>query len=243
MKQLVILLLLFICTIPTAAQQNWAAVPCSKIQDADAINKMFIDSLHNEIILYSINGYSICNTTYKGMFAYNGSGFHDLDKGINTHNSNLTTGGAQVWNCITYGNKTLFGGGFLSVGSNTLYSKSLALWNGAVWDTFPTHCFPNTLDYRGGGFYGFLKWNSKLWMYGKIDTIGNTITKNLVAFDGNTFTPVPAIPVNQNSPITNMIVYKNKLIATGNFYDYPSFDFFRLAQFDGTNWTQVGKCR
>jgi hypothetical protein len=241
MKRLFIIVLALSSIMrPIAAQQNWAAIPCSKMSAVAAINKMFVDSLHNEIILESFNGYKVCNTTFKGIFAYNGSGFHDLDKGIDTHDPNLTSSGVPVNGCITYGNKTLFGGGFNSVGSNTLYTKSLAVWNGAIWDTFPKHCFNNGLNGSGGGFQGFLKYQGKLWMYGGFDTIGNTITKNLTAFDGNTFTAVPAIPVNNNAPIVKMIVYKNKLIAGGGFYDYPSNSISMLAQYDGTNWATVG---
>ncbi len=223
-----------------AAQQNWAAIPCFKSQGIEVIDKMLIDSLHNELILYSMNGAQICNTTYKGLFAYNGSGFRDLDLGVNTHDPNASAGSQLVFDCITYGNKTLFGGGFYTVGTNTLYAKGLALWNRAKWDTFPVHCFSNKINGSGGGFFGFLKWQGKLWMYGKIDTIGATITKNLVAFDGSTFTPVPAIPVSHNDPIRKMIVYKNKLIASGIFFDYPSFSISRLAMYDGTSWAPMG---
>ena len=242
MKRLFVITLFLISLMSkTAAQQNWTAVPCSKMKDIDAVNRMFIDSLHNEIILYSTYGYEICNTTYKGIFAYNGSNFHDLDFGINKHKPSLGTQGIPVNGCITFGNKTLFGGAFHSVGSTTLYAKSLALWNGAVWDTFPTHVFDNTPSFSSGGaFAGFLRWNNKLIMYGGFDTIGNTITKNIAAYDGNTFSAVPSIPVNNPATVTKMIVYKNKLIATGNFYDYPSFNMFRLAQFDGSDWAPLG---
>lgn len=241
MKNLLALFLIFNCSItPIAAQQNWAAIPCFKPQSIESIDKMLVDSLHNELILYSNDGSKVCNTNYKGIFAYNGNGFRDLDIGINTHQPGGSVGGLFVHDCITYGNKTLFGGGFLSVGSNTLYAKSIALWNGTKWDTFPTHCFSNKLNFSGGGFYGFLKHQGKLWMYGGFDTIGTTISKNLVAFDGNTFTPVPPIPVNYNTPILKMIVYKNKLIASGIFYDYPSNSISRLAMFDGTSWATVG---
>lgn len=224
-----------------AAQQNWAAIPCSKMNETDYINRMFVDSLHNEIILYSLVGSTVCNTTYKGIVAYNGNSFHDLSKGIDTHNPNPTANGAPVWGCIRYGNKTLFGGGFLSVGTNTVYAKSIALWDGSVWDTFPTHVFDNAPNWNSGGaFYGFLRWNGKLWMYGVFDKIGSTITKNLAAYDGYTYTAVPSIPASNYTLINKMVVYKNKLIATGNFYDSPSYDFFRLAQFDGTSWSEVG---
>lgn len=236
------LLLLLLLSLQTAAQQNWAAIPCSRTRQVDQINSMFIDSLHNEIILNSIYGYSICNTSYKGIYAYNGNGFHDLDRGIQTHDGfNLATNGAVMRGCIRFGNKTLYGGGFVSIGTNTLHAKSIALWNGNTWSLFPTPVFPNTLDWNtGGGIAGFLRWNGKLWMHGGFDTIGGVKTKNIAAYDGNGFIAVPDIPVSNPSYINKMIVYKNKLIATGNFYNAPTFDYFRLAQYDGTSWSPVG---
>ncbi len=100
--------------VKIAAQQNWAAIPCSKMPENATVDKMWVDSLHNEIILYSINGYNICNTTYKGIFGYNGSSFHDLDYGVNINRPGLSATGVVVNNCITYGNRTLFGGGAAS---------------------------------------------------------------------------------------------------------------------------------
>jgi len=223
-----------------AAQQNFAAIPCFKLKTIESVDRMFVDSVHNELILFSTNGYKMCNLTYKGLLAYNGNNFRDLDLGINTHQAEGGVGGLMVNDCIPYSNRTLFGGGFSTVGTNTLFSKSIALWNGAVWDTFPVHCFSNKLNFSGGGFSGFVKWQGKLWMYGGFDTVGYTISKNLVAFDGNTFTPVPAIPVNYNYPITKMVVYKNKLTAGGAFNEYPSASTSRLAMFDGVSRASVG---
>jgi hypothetical protein len=241
MKRLLIVSLQFCLISEAAAQQNWAAVPCSNVSGPTQFERMWVDSLHNEIILYSIWGFSVCNTNYRGIVAYNGSDFHNLDFGISTHRSGTSAAGDYVKGLITYGDKTLFGGGFLTVGSDTLKSKSLALWNGTKWDTFPKPVFRNDMNGNsGGGFFGFLKYNGKLWMYGAFDTIGGVVTKNLAAFDGNTFASVPAIPVNNPSPITEAIWYKNKLVVSGSFYDYPSFSFYRLAQFDGTSWSQVG---
>lgn len=225
----------------TAAQQNWAAVPCSKMKPVEAINNLWVDSLRNEIILYSGYGNKICNTTYKGLFAYNGYGFHDLDLGMETHDTlNPYTFDVYLKNLVNFNGKTIFGGTFNSVGSGRLPAKSIAVWNGAVWDTFPTPVFKNKVNPMGGGFHGFVKHNGKLWMYGGFDTIGNTITKNLVAYDGSTFTACPAIPVNDYGPITKMIVYGNKLVAAGAFSDAPAYNYWRLAQFDGTSWSPVG---
>lgn len=201
---------------------------------------MFVDSLHNEIILNTTYGSKACNATYRGLVAYDGNNFHDLDFGLDKHKGNPAAGGKIAWGCITYGNKTLFGGTFLSVGSNTLFAKSLALWNGAAWDTFPKFVFPNDLSGKGGGIAGYLKYNGKLWIYGAIDTIGGIITNNVATFDGNSFASIPAIPSNLDYYVGKMVVYKNKLIAIGDFYLLPNWTFARVAMFDGTSWSSVG---
>lgn len=241
MSRKLIISFFIISLMPIAAQQNWAAIPCSNMKSGVSINVLFVDSLHKELILGSLNGSTICNTSYKGLVAYNGSFFHDLDRGLDTHNPNVAGNGALALGCITYGSKTLFGGGFFSAGSNTLFSKSIALWDGSVWTGFPNQVFNNTPNWNsGGGFRGFLKYNGKLWMYGAFDTIGGTITKNITAYDGSNFLTVPSIPVDVHSSITKMVVYKNKLIATGNFYTSQSPFMWRLAQFDGANWAPMG---
>ena len=222
-------------------QQNWVGIPCYIPNQNEAINNMFLDSLHNEIILNSNSGYKACNTNYKGVFAYNGSYFRDLDYGLNKHNPNSTTGGDVTMGCIPYFGKTLFGGAFSSVGSNTLNAEAIALWNGATWDTFPKHCFKYNPN-RTGNFAtvaGFLRHENKLWIYGGFDSLGGVPGKNLYSYDGNNFTPY-TIPVSDYNGIFKMITYKNKLIAGGPFYDNPSMSISRLAMYDGTNWTSVG---
>jgi hypothetical protein len=223
------------------AQQNWAAVPCFELKAGDGIGVMFIDSVHNEIILNSSWSYQVCNTTYKAIFAYNGQTFHDLDVGINTHDPNPYLGSPVLNGCIAYNNKTIFTGNIRSVGSNTLNSRSIAVWNGTTWDTFPHSFWSNTLSSPNiGGFSRLLKHDGKLWMFANFDSTGNNFTSTPFIYNGSTFSPIPSIPVTNPSAITEAIMYKNKLVVAGNFYNYPNFDFYRLAQFDGTSWAEVG---
>lgn len=241
MRLRVIFFLFLFIELRYSAAQNWAAVPCYTPRAVyEEINRMFIDSLHNEIILNSVYGYSTCNITYKGVFAYDGSSFRDLDYGLNKFDPNLGANGYKVMDCIPYEGKTLFCGAFYSVGSDTLFAKSIALWNGAVWDTFPKFVFPNDLSNRGGGINGFLKHDGKLWMYGGFDTIGGVIAKNICSFNGNTFTNHGiSIPDTYNYYVRKMIAYKNKLIACGQFYD-SMFTIPRVAIYDGNTWTALG---
>ncbi len=240
--KLILVLAIYLLNKEISAQQNWAAIPCFKLREIETIDKMIVDSLHSQIILSCGYGSTICNTTYKGIFAYDGNGFFALDRGIETHRSEPYSYNNLLNTCISFSNQTLYGGGFLTVGSNTLMSKSLALWNGTLWDTFPKRAFKPDLNYStGGGFYGFLRHNGKLWFYGGFDTIGNVITKDIATFNGSDYEPVPPIPVNIRSPIYKMIEYKNKLVALGIFYNYPAYSFNKIAQFDGTSWSEMGQ--
>jgi hypothetical protein len=235
-----IVLILFCITSKTAAQQNWAAVPCFDLKAGDAIGRIIKNDAQNELILCSYYSYQICNHTYKAFFAYNGNTFHDMDLGIEAQNPNLWLGySAKLNDCVEWNGKAIIIGGFSTVGSDTLYSKSVAVWNGTVWDTFPHPLWNNKPNFNVG-FSELLKDNDKIWMFAGYDSTGNNPKFRPVLYDGSTFTMIPAIPVSVSSAIIKAIKYRNKLIVTGNFYDYPSYNFNKLAQFDGTNWSQMG---
>lgn len=224
------------------SQNNWAPVPC--YNSSFAVTKMFVDSLHNEIILSFRDEHNICNSNFKGLLAFNGSDFHDLDFGLNKHNPNLVTGGDIAISSTPFNGKTLIGGFFASVGSTTLFSEAMALWNGAVWDTFPKFTFTHNPS-RSGIFpvvNGFLRDNGKLWIYGAFKNLGGVTGNNIYTYDGNNFSAVniPISDFNDNYPVFKMIKYQNQIYALGNFGDYPSNSISRLAKYDGTSWTSVG---
>ncbi len=224
----------------TAAQQNWAAVPCFSLNFGDPIGRILNNEAQNEIILCTGQSYKVCNSTYKGFFAFNGNSFHDMDFGIEAQNPNPYVGyGAILNDCIEYNGKALITGGFSTVGSDTLYSRCIATWNGMAWDTFPHPLWTNKPTYNVG-FSKLLKDNNKLWMFAGWDSTGNNPKYRPVLYDGSTFNLIPAIPVNNPSSITEAIMYKNKLVVSGNFDDYPTGNYDRLAQFDGTSWSPLG---
>jgi hypothetical protein len=222
-----------------AGAQNWTPVPC--YNGVKQLEKIFVDSLHNELILNTREEYNICNTTFKGVLAYNGSYYHDLNFGLDACNPSPITSGDIATGCISYNGKTLFGGYFASVGSNTLPAEALALWDGTVWDTLPKRAFKYNPTRTGPiqVVYGLLKDNGKIWIYGQFDTLGGVPGKNLYTFDGNNFV-YKGIPTNNFDVIYRLIKYKNEIYATGLFFDYPSYSICRLAKYDGLNWTSVG---
>lgn len=205
---------------------------------------MFVDSLHNQLILNFRNDYQICNTEFKAILAYNGSTFRDLDFGLNIHLPNSITGGDITKDCIPFEGKSLYGGYFACIGSDTLQAEALALWNGANWNTFPKFAFPTNLN-RTGYFpvvNGFLKDNGKLWIYGAFKDLGGVPGYNIYTFDGNHFSAV-GIPISyfsNNDPVFKMIKYRGEIYALGSFSDPPSYSISRFAKYDGQSWSSVG---
>lgn len=236
-------LLCFLCLnyTRTAAQQNWAAVPCFELKNADGIGTMFVDSINQQIILNSSLSNKICGATYKAIFSYNGQIYNTLDFGINTHDPNIAWGSQILTSLETFQGKTIFTGNFLSVGSQTLYAKSIALWDGLHWSNFSHPFWNNTPSWStGGSFSRVLRHNGKLYMFAGYDSLGNAYTGKPLVFDGTTFQMLPPLPVSNQAVITEAIMYKQKLIVAGNFYNLPNYNYFRLAQFDGTTWSPMG---
>lgn len=242
MKLTRLIALIFITIIlKTEAQQNWASVPCFTLDQFDNIGRLQLNTAHNEIILIPNYSYKICGSTYKGLFAYNGNTFHDMDLGIEAQDPNPYLGSVRVRNCVEYNGKAIVTGAFSTVGSDTLYSKSVALWDGIKWSNFPHNLWPNASTYTVYvGFSEILRDNGKLWMFAGYDSTGNHFKSKPVLYDGSNFTPIPPVPVSVQSAISRAIRYKNKIIVTGNFYDFPSYKFNKLAQFDGTSWSEMG---
>jgi hypothetical protein len=235
-------ILFFLFSLQQGRGQNWAPVPC---YDGSAqIARIFVDSLHNELIINCILGHTVCGVTYKGLVAYNGQQFHDLDFGLNKHRPGLYTAGDKTMDCIPFKGKTLFGGIFASVGSDTLLSEAMALWNGSVWDTFPKFTFTNNPGRHNSAplVHGFLRDNGKIWIYGAFKDLGGVPGDNIYTFDGNSFTSVN-IPVSYFGPaypVIKMIKYKNHIYALGGFTNPPSYSISRLARYNGISWTSVG---
>lgn len=237
-KKLITALLCFF--LKQAQAQNWEPVPC--FNASNQLYTIFVDSLHDEIIINFFYDYKVCNKEFKGLLAYNGNSFRDLDIGIQTHDTlNKNPGGRRILGCTRYENQTLFGGIFSSVGSNVLHSEAMALWNGATWDTFPKKAFrynPNG-EYSLGSVHGFFKADGKLWIHGVIDTLGGIPGKNLFTYDGNNFNAVN-IPANTNDNVHKIIKYKDELYFTGAFYNWPYDSINKIIRYNNGTWKSVG---
>lgn len=234
------LFLIFI--MRTAAQQNWAAVPCFELKYGDAIGRILKNEAQKEIILCSYYSYEICNSTYKAFFAFDGNSFHDMDFGIEVQNPNPYLGySAKLNDCVEWNGKALITGAFSTVGSDTLLSKSIAVWNGTKWDTFPHPLWSNRISTPNTnvGVSKLLKDSGNIWMFTGYDTLQN-LTFIPILFDGLSFNSLPQIPVNNKNAVTKAVKFQNNVVVTGNFLNYPSLTYYRLAQWDGTNWLELG---
>ena len=242
-RVLAIVFILSFITSKTAAQLNWAAVPCFELKKGDAIYRITNNDVHNELILCNDYRTDICGSNYVAVFAYNGDTFHAMDLGVDVQNPNTWLGSTtRVGQCVEWNGKALVTGIFTTVGSNTLLSKYMAVWNGTVWDTFPHPFWSNRATQAANTMCGMgkiLKDNGNIWMFPGFDTAGTS--KYLpYLYNGTSFTALPEIPVNNKNQVVQAVKYHNKLIVTGNFLNYPSLTFFRLAQWDGTSWSELG---
>jgi hypothetical protein len=204
---------------------------------------MFLDSLHNEIVLSFMGGdHLVCNKTFKGILAYDGNSFHDLDVGTQTHDpANINSSGYTACSS-TLGNKTIFGGWFRSVGSNTVKAVSLAQWDGTNWDMFPKTPFTYkdaTTNWQSPSIYGFSKFENKLWIYGGIDSLGGVTGKNLFTFDGANFAPVN-IPVDYNNAVLHSCIYNGELYLAGGFGNIPLDNYHYIIRYKNGIWNNVG---
>ncbi len=186
------------------------------------------------------SAHEVCNKYFRGIIGYNGNSFHDLDIGFQTNdyinlNSNRI---AQV--AIPFGNKTLFGGNFQTVGSNTLYAQSAALWDGTKWDTLTNKPFKYSPN-KNITISSFLLDSGKLWIAGAFDTIGGVKVQNICTYDGNTYTPI-SVPTASNLGIKQIIRYKNAVYMCGLIFNEPKDNYSKiLKRNDNGIWDSVGR--
>lgn len=216
--------------------QNWATVPC--FNSVWNLQTLFKDSLNNKLILGFSTVNNICNKPFRGIVSFDGSNFDDLDIGVQTHTGGNSPGSCFAQICIPYNNKSLFGGFFQSVGSNTLLSPGLSYWNGANWDTMakkPFKFYPN----KAPTVSALFKDNNNLWIGGVIDTIYNTPIKNLCYFDGTNYISANMTSKN-NAGVKEIIKYKNEIYLSGLFQDIPSTTYSKIVRYSAGEAYPVG---
>lgn len=239
-KHLILILLFVFFTFFHKAQTNWEPLTC--VKPSRAIRTLLFDSINNQLIISFERDKNICNSSFKGFLAYNGTNFYDLDFGIETHFplSDYPSGlGALA--CIPYKGKTLIGGLFSSAGTNTVQSEAMIYWNSNKYEAFT----PPPFKYNASGLtlpnvvYGFLRDGNRLWVYGQFDTIAGNPAQNLAYFDGINYTVVN-IPVNDNSLVRTAIKYKDEIYFGGGFSNNPFDSLYYIIRYKNGVWKPVG---
>lgn len=230
---------LFLLINLISGAQNWA--PVSNIFLDSAPEKVFYDSLHNELIVSDNLLNKAGNIIIRGIARWNGIKWDSMAGGINTHDKtfNPYSPNGQINDCISYQGQTLFGGYFESIGG--LNVRSLALWDGIKWDTLPKRAFRQE-DNSINAVKGFFKKGTLLYFYGAFDTIAGQPTSNIATWDGVNFNPVILpFPTNDDGGIYKMTEYKNELYICGRFTNFGSdITLNRILKYNGSSWVSVG---
>jgi hypothetical protein len=229
----IIFILLINCKIQS---QNFGIV--SSVKFPFYLESVFVDSIHDKLIVSSKYFYKAGNLPARGICSWNGSVWDSLAGGINTHDKSLNPSNPNgtAFCGIGYNGKLLVGGDFYSMGG--VNATGMALWNGIKWDTLPVRPFRFGQSYSG--VYGFLNYNSKLYLCGGFDTIQGQIAYSLATFDGISFQPI-ILPLDRNSlRINSMLVYKNELYIGGNFDSSSNPNFSDILKYNGSSWVSVG---
>ncbi len=140
--------------------------------------------------------------------------------------------------CIPYNNKSLFGGFFQSVGSNTILSPGLSYWNGANWDTLAKKPFKFYLS-KAPTVSTLFKDNNNLWIGGLFDTIYNMSVTNLCYFDGVNYIPAN-MTSKKNAGVREVIKYKNEIYLSGLFQDIPLTTYSKIVRYNSGQAYPVG---
>lgn len=218
-----------------AGAQAWGSLPYEFF--GQQMESIFLDSVHDELILSSKFINTVNNRTVRGIFSWNGSSYDSLSSGINTSVPWWPTANGTAYCGAEYNGKLLVGGTFRSMGH--VIAPGLALWDGNIWDTLPTRAFRYGDSYGVVGFYRAL---NKFYIYGVFDSIGGQKAWGLGTYDGISFEPVSLPFTNAGGMCrpADMILYKNELYLGGNIDESSNPALRDIIRYDGSIWKDVG---
>jgi len=125
--------------------------------------------------------------------------------------------------------KLVVGGNFTEVGG--VSASYTAMWDGSVWSPLGTG--------TDGHVRRLAVYDNKLIASGCFTAAGEASAKNIAAWNGSQWSPLGAGIAgyyDEGSPVLDMCVHDNKLIAAGDF-NQP---FTNIAAWDGSNWLPLG---
>ena len=216
--------------------QNWDSIRGGKL--SNYVERVLYDSVHNKLLVSGKNINKIGSLPVRGIMSWDGTKWDSLAGGINTHDKtfNPNNPNGTIYSCIPYNGKLLAGGIFQSVGG--IYTQCLGLWDGNKWDSLPKRAF--RAGSGNAAVVGFLKFNSKLYIYGQFDSIAKQPTQSMGYWDGVNFNPI-ILPVNNVLAVNSLIVFQNELYVGGTFFHTTMTDpKNQILKWNGTSWVSVG---
>jgi hypothetical protein len=122
------------------------------------------------------------------------------------------------------------GGQFDNVGGNNL--NNIATWDGNNWNQFGN----NQRFSSPGLITTIVRFNGNIIVGGLFDSIGNTLVNNIALWNGSNWESVGG---GFDGEVSDLIVYKSELFATGSFANSGINFSPCFAKWDGVNWSRV----
>jgi trimeric autotransporter adhesin len=125
--------------------------------------------------------------------------------------------GSRVNALAAFASKLYVGGEFTTLGDGTTPANYIAAWNGSAWSTLGI----SSSDGVSGGVWALCVFAGKLYVGGQFSTLGDddaTSAKNIVAWDGNKWSTLPASSSNGVSGgVLALTAFGSRLFIGGFF--------------------------
>ena len=128
----------------------------------------------------------------------------------------------------TFNGELYLGGNFGKV--NSLTARSIAKWNGSVWDTVGSINGYSQLQSLCG-------YNNKMYGGGSITISNNPIQRYIVSWDSLV---CDSVGLGINNAPNSMVVYNNELYAAGDFDTAGGTQTLGIARWNDVSWNSVG---
>jgi hypothetical protein len=227
-KNIIIILLLFICTELSA--QHWA--PIGNFNNG--VESLFSDSATNS--LYIGGGFTQFNAdTVFGICKWDGQNMSTMSCGCE-------------WDCITSTNQSNVNGalsiakfnneiyitGYFTKAGNTIV-HGIAKWNGTNWIAIGTGLKDSIGGYGHGNRFELI--NNELYLCGAFDSVAGVSAHSIAKFDGTNWSAVNNFPIistiGDYNYIYDVALFNNELYVCGLFYNST---IYNIIKWNGTNW-------
>ncbi|HXC03876.1 MAG TPA: T9SS type A sorting domain-containing protein, partial [Bacteroidia bacterium] len=155
---------------------------------------------------------------------WDGTAWSAVGGGLNSH----------VDGMIVYNGELYVGGEFTMAGGNP--AKGIAKWNDTRWDTVGA-------GINGSWVGAFGVYNNNLYVGGEFTKAGRVSASHIAQWDGTTWSALGKGIRSGSYPVIvveDICSFNGNLIATGMFDSAGTYAATGIAQWDGSNWTDIG---